>query len=148
MTNIGRVGIVMKGGYNSELSYEALDAVSYNNGLYVAKQDVPAGTVPTNTTYWQMAVDESDVADKVGNNFSMDYQATAETLDSAINQLVGWITSYGSSQSGVMGWLWRGNEYFISIYAYMYDYGQKKLLIITFSMSTGQTADKRIISIS
>ena len=52
-TNVGRVGIVMKGDYNSASTYEALDAVSYNNGLYIAVQNVPAGTVPTNTTYWQ-----------------------------------------------------------------------------------------------
>ena len=57
MTNIGRVGIVLRGNYNSASTYETLDTVSYQNGLYVAKQNVPAGIVPTNTTYWQNAVD-------------------------------------------------------------------------------------------
>lgn len=56
-TDLGKVGMVMKGNYNSASTYEALDAVSYNNGLYVAKQEVPAGTAPTNTTYWQPAID-------------------------------------------------------------------------------------------
>lgn len=55
-TDLGKVGMVMKGDYNSASTYEALDVVSYNNGLYVAKQNVPAGTVPTNTTYWQKAI--------------------------------------------------------------------------------------------
>ena len=55
-TNIGRVGMVMKGNYNSANTYSALDVVSYQQGLYVAKQNVPAGTTPANTTYWQAAI--------------------------------------------------------------------------------------------
>lgn len=55
-TLVGKVGIVMKGAWSSSTAYEVLDAVSYNNGLYIAKQAVPANTVPTNTTYWQLAL--------------------------------------------------------------------------------------------
>lgn len=54
-TDLGKVGIVMKGTWSSSATYEVLDAVSYNNGLYIAKQAVPANTAPTNTTYWQLA---------------------------------------------------------------------------------------------
>ena len=64
-TDLGKVGIVMKGTWSSSATYEALDAVSYNNGLYIAKQAVPANTAPTNTTYWQIATDVSSKADKV-----------------------------------------------------------------------------------
>lgn len=60
-TNVGRVGIVMKGTWSSSAPYEVLDAVSYNNGLYIAKQAVPANTAPTNTTYWQVAINANDV---------------------------------------------------------------------------------------
>ena len=60
-TLVGKVGIVMKGAWSSSATYEVLDAVSYNNGLYIAKQAVPANTVPTNTTYWQTAVREEIV---------------------------------------------------------------------------------------
>lgn len=55
-TDIGKVGIVMKGDWSSSATYEVLDAVSYENGLYIAKYSVPAGTEPTNTTYWQKAI--------------------------------------------------------------------------------------------
>lgn len=55
-TDLGKVGMVMKGDWNSSATYEALDAVTYNNGLYIAKQAVPANTTPTNTTYWQPGV--------------------------------------------------------------------------------------------
>ena len=55
-TDLGKVGMVMKGDWSSSATYEVLDAVSYNNGLYIAKQAVPANTAPTNTTYWQVAL--------------------------------------------------------------------------------------------
>lgn len=55
-TDLGKVGIVMKGVWSNSATYEVLDAVSYNGGLYVARQAVPANTAPTNSTYWQNAV--------------------------------------------------------------------------------------------
>lgn len=64
-TNVGKVGIVMKGTWNSASTYEVLDAVTYSGSLYIAKQDVPANTTPTNTTYWQLATDLTAKADKV-----------------------------------------------------------------------------------
>lgn len=60
-TDLGKVGIVMKGNWSSSATYEGLDAVSYNGGFYIAKQAVPANTVPTNTTYWQVAVSRNRV---------------------------------------------------------------------------------------
>ena len=68
--DIGKVGMIMKGAWDSSATYEVLDAVSYNNGLYVAKQAVPANTLPTNTTYWQCAVDGSDLSDDISLTFS------------------------------------------------------------------------------
>lgn len=55
-TDLGKIGIVMKGAYNSANTYEVLDAVSYGINTYIAKQAVPANTLPTNTTYWQPAL--------------------------------------------------------------------------------------------
>ena len=48
--------MVMKGNYNSSSTYEILDVVTYNNGTYIAKANVPANTDPSNTSYWQEAV--------------------------------------------------------------------------------------------
>ena len=56
-TDLGKVGMRARGDWSSSTAYEVLDAVSYNNGLYIAKQAVPANTLPTNTTYWQVAID-------------------------------------------------------------------------------------------
>jgi hypothetical protein len=59
MTDLGKVGMRARGDWNSSTAYEVLDVVTYNNGLYIAKQAVPANTAPTNTTYWQLAVNGS-----------------------------------------------------------------------------------------
>jgi hypothetical protein len=55
-TDLGKVGIVMKGTWSNSTPYEVLDAVYYGDATYIAKQDVPANTLPTNTTYWQQAL--------------------------------------------------------------------------------------------
>lgn len=54
--DLGKVGMRMRGDWSNSATYEVLDAVSYQDGLYIAKQAVPANTLPTNTTYWQVAL--------------------------------------------------------------------------------------------
>lgn len=56
MANAGRVAIVPKGDWSAAVEYKRLDAVAYNNTLYVAKKAVPAGTVTTSTEYWMKCV--------------------------------------------------------------------------------------------
>lgn len=55
-TDLGKVGMIMRGDWSSSLTYEEMDVVSYNGGTYIAKQAVPANTLPTDTTYWQSAI--------------------------------------------------------------------------------------------
>lgn len=55
-TDLGKVGMVVKGNYNSANSYETMDIVFYDNSSYIATQDVPAGIDPSNTSYWQKAL--------------------------------------------------------------------------------------------
>ena len=69
-TDLGKVGMVMKGDWSSSATYETLDVVSYSGSLYVAKQNVPANTLPTNTTYWQAAVSVSALMDGMTLNYS------------------------------------------------------------------------------
>lgn len=56
MANAGRVAIVPKGDWSAAVEYKRLDAVAYNNTLYIAKKAVPAGTLPTDTEYWMKCV--------------------------------------------------------------------------------------------
>lgn len=77
---VGRVGLVVKGAWDSSVAYAAMDVVTYNNSTYIAKQAVPAGTLPTNTTYWELSLDASllqtkadganKVASAVNGNFA------------------------------------------------------------------------------
>lgn len=56
MAIAGRVAIVPKGDWSADATYKRLDAVTYNNTLYFAKKDVPAGTSTSNTEYWSKSI--------------------------------------------------------------------------------------------
>ena len=50
--NLGRVGFVPRGAYNSGTAYKQLDVVYYNGSSYVAKINC-TGIAPGNTSAWQ-----------------------------------------------------------------------------------------------
>ena len=56
MAIAGRVEIVPKGDWSADATYKRLDAVTYNNTLYFAKKEVPAGTATSNTEYWSKSI--------------------------------------------------------------------------------------------
>nr|DAZ38805.1 MAG TPA: hypothetical protein [Caudoviricetes sp.] len=56
MAIAGRVAIVPKGDWSADATYKRLDAVTYNNTLYFAKKEVPAGTATSNTEYWSKSI--------------------------------------------------------------------------------------------
>lgn len=56
MAIAGRVAIVPKGDWSANVTYKRLDAVTYNNTLYFAKKEVPAGTATSNTEYWSKSI--------------------------------------------------------------------------------------------
>ena len=63
----GKVRMTPKGQWDSTLTYTILDTV-YNEDVtiyYVAKKDVPAGTLLTNTEYWDVVVSVDDAATHV-----------------------------------------------------------------------------------
>ena len=81
-TDLGKVGMVMKGEWNSSLTYEVLDAVSYQGGLYIAKQSVPANTAPTNTTYWQTGFKITNQTLDI-SNIKLEYDTAGSTAPTA-----------------------------------------------------------------
>lgn len=62
VTNLGRVGMVLRGEYSPSTSYERLDVVYYQKGAYCARTAV-SGVAPTNSTYWQTIVSMNDVSE-------------------------------------------------------------------------------------
>ena len=55
-TDLGKVGIRLRGEWSSAATYEILDAVTYQHGFYIAKQAVPANTAPTQTAFWENVI--------------------------------------------------------------------------------------------
>lgn len=57
MAVAGRVAIVPKGDYTPNKAYKRLDCVVYNGlTMYIAKKDVPVGTLPTDENYWMKSI--------------------------------------------------------------------------------------------
>lgn len=53
-------GLVPKGAYNALTNYTVGDSVDYNGSSYVQYVDAPAGTLPTDTTYWQVLANKGN----------------------------------------------------------------------------------------
>lgn len=103
MAIAGRVAIVPKGDWSADATYKRLDAVTYNNTLYFAKKDVPAGTVTSNTEYWSKSIvggagaiattEDAGIVKPDGKSMSVDENGTLSinldgttiTLDEAKN---------------------------------------------------------------
>lgn len=67
MISAGRVLLIPKGAWNDTDTYSMLDLVSYNGSSYIAKTSVPANTLPTNTSYWQLSAYGGSAANLAGN---------------------------------------------------------------------------------
>ena len=66
--NLGRVGFVLRGTYNSSTAYKQLDVVYYNGSTYVAKINI-TGISPGNPSAWQeMTGIASAVASGIANS--------------------------------------------------------------------------------
>lgn len=103
MAIAGRVAIVPKGNWSADAAYKRLDAVTYNNTLYFAKKEVPAGTATSNTEYWSKSVvggasaiattEDAGIVKPDGKSMSVDESGTLSinldgttiTLDEAKN---------------------------------------------------------------
>lgn len=103
MAIAGRVAIVPKGDWSADATYKRLDAVTYNNTLYFAKKEVPAGTATSNTEYWSKSIvggvgaiakpEEAGIVKPDGKSMSVDENGTLSinldgttiTLDQAKN---------------------------------------------------------------
>lgn len=94
MAIAGRVAIVPKGDWSADATYKRLDAVTYNNTLYFAKKEVPAGTATSNTEYWSKSIvggvgaiakpEEAGIVKPDGKSMSVDESGTLSiNLDGA-----------------------------------------------------------------
>ena len=53
-------GLVPRGIYDDLVDYAVGDSVDYGGSSYVMSVDAPAGTLPTDTAYWQLLAEKGD----------------------------------------------------------------------------------------
>lgn len=92
MAIAGRVAIVPKGDWSANATYKRLDAVTYNNTLYFAKKDVPAGTETSNTEYWSKSI--------VGSVVTVDDALSSKSANPVQNKVV---TEYIDARKSSVG---------------------------------------------
>lgn len=84
MAIAGRVAIVPKGDWSANATYKRLDAVTYNNTLYFAKKEVPAGTETSNAEYWSKSIvgNPDKSSDQQGQNLiTYPYYSKSNTIN-------------------------------------------------------------------
>lgn len=72
-------GLVPKGAYAAGTDYAVGDSVDYNGSSYVMHTDAAAGTVPTNTTYWQVLANKGDTGETATNHALLNNLAYADS---------------------------------------------------------------------
>lgn len=89
----GRVLLIPKGSYNSGITYNMLDVVTYEYDSYVAKTTT-IGHDPTDTTYWQKMTDVGDDVNSLKETFTkngaVNYYVGSPSFDGYVKQNV-WI---------------------------------------------------------
>lgn len=97
ITQLGRVGLVLKGEYSAATQYDHLDVVTHEGSAYVATQSTK-GNAPPNATYWQALADASgaaaaatsaNAAASTANTAAAAATEAAQTIDDKINARLG-----------------------------------------------------------
>lgn len=89
--NVGRIGIIARGIYDSELAYEMLDFVTHNESSYIAKENILIGEVPGVSSKWQLACKKGNPGEKgldaYGHWLSLGNTGTVQDFISSFNTL-------------------------------------------------------------
>ena len=82
--------------WDSNTAYLSGQLVKYQGKLYSAKQDVPAGTLPTNATYWTKIGEYSTIGEAVAA-----LTVRVDTVESSIEEIDGKLTAESSRIDGI-----------------------------------------------
>ena len=146
-TDLGKVGIRMRGTWDSSTAYEVLDAVTYQGSLYIAKQAVPANTVPTNTTYWQLASDAAAFADgmtfsrltNIPSNLQIKYMGSKTSFElSGITGSTGLILFYAGYPNASGTGVNRRGIYLVDFAGNILDLSNQGYTLPTVEVGTGK----------
>ena len=88
---------IVDGDWSQSKAYEPLVVVVYNGNSYISKTYVPAGTLPTNETYWILAANYNAQVEQYRQEVRQ-YQEIVENFDTDISDLE---TDVGNLQTTV-----------------------------------------------
>jgi len=77
-------GLVPKGVFDDAIDYQVGDSVSYGGSSYVMYVDAPAGTLPTDTDYWQVLASKGDTG-ATGSTGAKGDTGSAAANDGTVN---------------------------------------------------------------
>lgn len=93
---------IVDGEWSQSKAYEPLVVVVYNGNSYISKTYVPAGTLPTNETYWILAANYNAQVEQYRQEVRQ-YQQTVDDFDGDITGLQGDVTTLQGDVSGLDG---------------------------------------------
>ena len=73
-----------RGEWSASAAYAYLDLVSYEGSSYVALKAVPAGTLPTDTSYWMLSAEKGEPGGAVWGNISGDLSDQTDLADALL----------------------------------------------------------------
>jgi len=82
--------------WDSNTAYLSGQLVKYQGKLYSAKQDVPAGTLPTNSTYWTKIGEYSTIGEALAA-----LTVRVDTVETSIEEIDGKLTAESSRIDGI-----------------------------------------------
>lgn len=77
---------IFDGTWDNTKTYEALTIVEYGNNTYTSKKPVPAGTLPTNTTYWALTGNYNGYITQLQNQIDEINNTTIPPIWSAVER--------------------------------------------------------------
>lgn len=87
---------IIDGEWSQSKAYEPLVVVVYNGNSYISKTYVPAGTLPTNETYWILAANYNAQVEQYRQEVRQ-YQQTVDEFDGDITEIDGKVTTLEGS---------------------------------------------------
>ncbi|MBR2744957.1 MAG: hypothetical protein IKE01_06675 [Clostridia bacterium] len=86
VTDLGKVGITLKGEWNASTSYERLDAVTYQGSLYIAIKNNVNANPSTSTANWMLSAKHGEFTEQQLEDFKAEVVAESkEEMDDYTN---------------------------------------------------------------
>lgn len=88
----GKIIPLPRGEYDAEATYSILDLVTYNNRLYILKEETAQGVLPTEEDTWIMLIDVQTKIESIDTAISEKVTQVNNTLET-INQAISSMTN-------------------------------------------------------